>query len=215
MEALPGKQIFVMYGQTEATSRLTCLPAERLADKLGSVGLPLPGVQLQVRDAANVARAAGEQGDVWVRGPNIMAGYWRDAEATSKVLRDGWLKTGDVGYLDAEGFLYLVGRRSDIIKVGAHRVHPQDIEEVLAEIAGVSECAVVGVADDILGEVIKAFIVRPAGSPLQEQQVKRHCLDRLAAYKVPRFVEFVASLPRTPSGKVQRARLLDPQESRQ
>jgi long-chain acyl-CoA synthetase len=213
IDALPGKQIFVMYGQTEATSRLTCLPAKNLADKLGSVGLPLGGVQIQVRDAAGGARAAGEPGDIWVRGPNVMTGYWRDPEATSQVLRDGWLKTGDMGYVDAEGFLYLVGRRSDIIKVGAHRVHPQDIEDVLAEMDDVSECAVVGMSDEILGEVIKAFIVRPPGSPLQEQQVKRHCLDRLAAYKVPKFVEFVASLPRTSSGKVQRSRLLDPQES--
>lgn len=208
MDALPGKQIFVMYGQTEATSRLTCLPADRLADKLGSVGLPLRGVEIQVRDASGVLRGANEQGDIWVRGPNIMTGYWRDPEATANVLRGGWLKTGDMGYLDAEGFLYLVGRRSDIIKVGAHRVHPQDIEDVLAEIDDVSECAVVGIADEILGEVIKAFIVRAAGSPLQEQQVKRHCLERLAAYKVPKFVEFVAYLPRTSSGKVQRSRLL-------
>lgn len=210
--ALPGKQIYVMYGQTEATSRLTCLPAHRLADKPGSVGVPLQGVSLQIRDATGAPCAAGETGDVWAAGPNIMAGYWRNPLATAEVLRDGWLKTGDVGHLDADGFLYIVGRRSDIIKVGAHRVHPQDVEAVLAELSDVSECAVVGVDEEILGEVIKAFVVRRPQSSLQEQQIKRHCLERLAAYKVPRFIEFVAHLPRTPSGKVQRSLLQNPQE---
>jgi acyl-CoA synthetase (AMP-forming)/AMP-acid ligase II len=214
-EALPGKQIFVMYGQTEATSRLTCLPAQRLADKLGSVGLPLSQVDIQIRDAEGQVRPAGETGDVWARGPGIMMGYWRDTDATLKVLRDGWLKTGDMGYLDADGFLYLAGRRSDMIKVGAHRVHPQDIEDVLAELPGVAECAVVGVDDEILGEVVKAYIVRPEGSQLAEQHVKRHCLEKLAAHKVPRFVEFVAGLPRTSSGKVQRSRLPGFQERSQ
>ena len=108
--------------------------------------------------------------------------------------------------------MYIVGRRSDIIKVGAHRVHPQDIEDVLAELPGVSECAVVGVGDEILGEVVKAFIVRRPEATLQEQHVKRHCLENLAAYKVPMFVQFVAQLPRTSSGKVQRSLLQNPQE---
>ena len=214
VEALPGKQVFLMYGQTEATARLTCLPAHRLADKPGSVGLPVRDVRIEIRDAAGAACPAGQTGDVWAHGPNVMAGYWRDPDATEAVLRDGWLKTGDVGFLDPEGFLFIVGRRSDIIKVGAHRVHPQDVEDVLAELPDVTECAVVGVDDDVLGEVIKAFIVRPADSALREQQVKRHCLDKLASYKVPKFVEFVASLPRTPSGKVQRSLLLEPQDPR-
>jgi acyl-CoA synthetase (AMP-forming)/AMP-acid ligase II len=213
MAALPGKQVYVMYGQTEATSRLTCLPAQRLGEKIGSVGPPVRGVQIEIRDAAGRARAACEGGDIWVRGPNVMSHYWRDADATDQVLRDGWLKTGDVGHLDEDGYLYISGRRSDMIKVGAHRVSPQDVENVLAELTDVSECAVVGVADDILGEVIKAFIVRPAGSPLQELQVKRHCLEKLAGYKVPKYVEFVPSLPRTATGKVQRAMLAGSRES--
>jgi long-chain acyl-CoA synthetase len=205
--ALPGKQVFLMYGQTEATARLTCLPAHRLADKPGSVGLPLRGVQLQIRDATGATRAAGEIGELWARGPNVMAGYWRNEAATSQAIVDGWLRTGDVGHFDAEGFLYLVGRRSDIIKVGAHRVHPQDVEDVLAELPEVSDSAVVGIGDEILGEVVKAFVVCRPESRLQEQQVRRHCLERLASYKVPKVVEFVASLPRTPSGKVQRTLL--------
>ena len=212
VSALPGKEVFVMYGQTEATARLTCMPSTQLSLKPGSVGLPLRGVQIRIRDAAGEDLPAGSVGDIWASGPNIMAGYWRDPAITSEVLREGWLKTGDVGRLDDEGFLYIVGRRSDIIKVGAHRVHPQDIEDVLAELPGVSECAVVGVGDEILGEVVKAFIVRRPEATLQEQHVKRHCLENLAAYKVPKFVQFVAQLPRTSSGKVQRSLLQNPQE---
>jgi acyl-CoA synthetase (AMP-forming)/AMP-acid ligase II len=214
MAALPGKQIFVMYGQTEAAARLTCLPAGRLEEKLGSAGLPLSGVRLEIRDAAGAALPANSVGEIWATGPNIMRGYWRNPEATSAVLHDGWLKTGDVGRLDDEGFLYIVGRRSDIIKVGAHRVHPQDVEDVLAELDDVAESAVIGVDDDILGEVIKAFVLLRPGSGLKEQQVKRHCLEKLAPYKVPRFVEFVNSLPRTASGKIQRAALQTAGESK-
>jgi acyl-CoA synthetase (AMP-forming)/AMP-acid ligase II len=214
MAALPGKQIFVMYGQTEATARLTCLPASRLEEKLGSVGLPLRGVKLEVRDASGAPVAANVVGEIWAAGPNIMSGYWRNPEATAAVLRDGWLRTGDMGRLDEDGFLYIVGRRSDIIKVGAHRVHPQDVEDVLAELDDVAESAVIGVEDEILGEVIKAFVLLRPGSGLQEREVKRHCLEKLAPYKVPKFVEFVNSLPRTPSGKVQRAALQTAGESR-
>jgi acyl-CoA synthetase (AMP-forming)/AMP-acid ligase II len=212
VSALPGKQVFVMYGQTEATARLTCMPPTQLSVRPGSVGLPLRGVQIRIRDAAGNDLPADSVGDIWASGPNIMAGYWRDPAISAEVLRDGWLKTGDVGRLDPDGFLYIVGRRSDIIKVGAHRVHPQDIEDVLAELPGVSECAVVGVGDEILGEVVKAFIVRRPEATLQEQHVKRHCLENLAAYKVPKFVQFVAQLPRTSSGKVQRSLLQNPQE---
>lgn len=212
MASLPGKQIFVMYGQTEATSRLTCLPANRLADKLGSAGLPLREVRLQIRNATGEPCATGETGEIWAAGPNVMAGYWQNPQATAEALHDGWLKTGDEGYLDDEGFLFIVGRRSDIIKVGAHRVHPQDVEAVLAELPEVSECAVVGTDDEILGEVIKAFVVLRAEAVLPEQQIRRHCLERLAAYKVPKQVEFVAQLPRTSSGKVQRSQLQKSQE---
>lgn len=213
IEALPGKQIYVMYGQTEATARLTCLPPDRLTAKLGSVGLPLRHVEIQIRDASGLEKPAGATGDVWVRGANVMSGYWRDAESTDQVLRDGWLRTGDVGYRDDEGFLYIVGRRSDIIKVGAHRVAPQDVEAVIVELPGVDECAVIGVDDEILGQVIKAFVVSPPGSEIAEIQVKRHCRENLPAYKVPKYVEFVAGLPRTASGKVQRSKLLESQES--
>lgn len=209
--ALPDARLFVMYGQTEATSRLTWLPPERLDEKLGSVGIPVDGVELRIaREDGNIA-ATGESGEVRVRGANVMRGYWNNPEASAVVLHDGWLRTGDMGHLDADGYLYLAGRRSDMIKTGAHRVHPNDIEDVLVELSGVSEAAVVGIDDAVLGQVIKAFIVAPGLPPRSENMVKAHCRERLASYKIPREIEFVSALPRTASGKVRRAALLEPQ----
>lgn len=119
---------------------------------------------------------------------------------------DGWLRTGDLGHLDPEGFLWLAGRRADMIKTGAHRVHPQDVEEVIAELPGVREVAVAGIDDALLGQVVAAYLVAGAGVP-DERAVKAHCRRRLANYKIPRQVAFVAELPKTASGKVRRAAL--------
>lgn len=209
--ALPDARLFVMYGQTEATSRLTWLPPERLDEKIGSVGIPVDGVELRIECEDGRAADLYEPGEVWVRGANVMHGYWNNPEASASVLRGGWLRTGDMGHLDADGFLYLDGRRCDMIKTGAHRVHPNDIEDVIHEVPGVSEVAVVGIDDTVLGQVIKAFIVAP-GLPLNsENMIKAHCRERLASYKIPREIEFVSTLPRTASGKVRRAALLEPQ----
>jgi long-chain acyl-CoA synthetase len=132
-------------------------------------------------------------------------------EATAAVLQDGWLRTGDMGSLDADGYLFLQGRRSDMIKTGAHRVHPTDVEEVIAEIPGISEVAVVGVDDEVLGQVIKAFVVATEHLPRAEDRIKAHCRTRLASYKIPRHIVFVDALPRTASGKVRRIQLMEPQ----
>jgi long-chain acyl-CoA synthetase len=212
-EAFSTQQIFVMYGQTEATSRISYLPPGLLEQKIGSVGRPIDGVEWQVRAEDGRPCATGCSGTVWVRGPNVMLGYWRNPEATAAVLQDGWLCTGDVGRLDEDGFLFLEGRRNDIIKVGAHRVHPQDVEHVVGELDGVEEVAAVGVDEELLGEVIKVCVVVRSGVALSEQQVRRHCLARLPAYKVPRHVEFVAALPKTTSGKLRRVALINRMES--
>ena len=193
-----------MYGQTEATARISYLPPERLNDKMGTVGIGIPGVTIEVRDEADARVPAGTAGEVCVRGDNVMLGYWENPQATARVLRDGWLHTGDIGRMDAEGYLSLVGRSSDMIKTGAHRVSPLEIEEVLLELDGISECAALGIADEILGEVIKVFIVPRAGAALDARAVQAHCRARLAAYKVPKEVTFVTGLPRTASGKVKR-----------
>lgn len=208
--ALPGARLFVMYGQTEATSRLTWLPPERLDEKLGSVGIPVDGVSLRIVREHGGDADTGEDGEVWVRGANVMRGYWNNPESSAAVLRDGWLRTGDMGHLDGDGYLWLVGRRSDMIKTGAHRVHPVDVEEVIAEVPGVAEVAVVGIDDDVLGQVIKAFVVAPGLPPRSDNLIKAHCRERLASYKIPRDIAFVSALPRTASGKVRRAALLEP-----
>lgn len=207
--ALPGARLFVMYGQTEATSRLTWLPPERLDEKLGSVGIPVNGVSLRIAREDGADAAHGEVGEVHVRGANVMRGYWNNPDATAAVLHDGWLRTGDMGHLDGDGYLWLVGRRSDMIKTGAHRVHPVDIEEVIAEVPGVAEVAVVGVDDDVLGQVIKAFVVAPGLPPRSENMIKAYCRERLPSYKIPRDIAFVSALPRTASGKIRRAALLE------
>lgn len=204
---LPDVSFFVMYGQTEATARLTYLPPARLDDKLGSVGVPVRGVELDVRGDDGRSLPAGEAGEVCVRGPNVMSGYFNDPEATAGVVRDGWLHTGDLGHLDADGYLFLQGRRSDMIKSGAHRISPLDIEEVIAGLGEVAEVAVVGVPDEILGEAIKAVVMLRTGATLDAMAVQRHCMQHLPRYKVPRTVEFTARLPRTASGKIMRYQL--------
>lgn len=202
--ALPQARLYVMYGQTEATARLAYLPPERLEEKLGSAGIAIPGVRIEVRSETGQPLPAGQVGEICVAGENIMLGYWRDSEATARVLVDGWLHTGDMAYCDAEGYLFIQGRRSDMIKTGAHRVNPREIEEAIIELEGVADVAVVGVDDDILGQVIKAVVVPRPGATPDPLRIKAHCRARLASYKVPKFVEYSSDLPRTASGKVKR-----------
>jgi len=209
-DAFPRTRLFVMYGQTEATARLTWLPPERLDDKPGSVGLAVADTRIEVRNESGEALPPGNSGEIWAHGPGVMAGYWCDPPATASVLHDGWLRTGDMGHVDADGFLHLAGRRSDMIKTGAHRVHPLDVEEAIAELDGVAEVAVAGIDDATLGQSIKAFVVRANGAELGVDQIKAHCRAHLAGYKIPRQVAFVASLPKTASGKIRRTLLTDP-----
>ena len=203
-KALPQVRIFIMYGQTEATARLSYLPPERLLEKLGSIGIAIPGVTLDIRNEHGEPVTDGEPGEIWARGGNIMPGYWNDPEATQAVLHEGWLRTGDMAYRDADGYLFIQGRKTDMIKSGAHRIHPKEIEEAIAELDGVGEVAVVGVPDEILGQVIKAYILPKPGATLEPLQVKAHCHKRLASYKIPKSVEFVSELPKTYSGKVKK-----------
>ncbi len=206
---LPHARLFLMYGQTEATSRISWLPPERLDEKRGSVGIPVQDTQWRILCEDGHPASTGEDGEVCVRGPGIMQGYWNNPAATATVLRDGWLHTGDLGHVDADGYLFLQGRRSDMIKTGAHRVHPTDVEEVIAELPGIREAAVVGVDDATLGQVIKAFVVADDLGPRAEDRIKAHCRARLAAYKIPRHITFVEALPRTASGKVRRVQLTE------
>jgi long-chain acyl-CoA synthetase len=205
--ALPKTRLFIMYGQTEATARLTFLDPDDLEEKLGSVGLPLPGVEIEVRDPAGRVVPEDAVGELCARGPNVMMGYWDDAELTAQAVRGGWLYTGDLAHRDGDGYLYIDGREVEMIKVGAFRVSPQEIEEVLARLPGVQEVAVTGMPDALLGQAIKAVIVPREGAAPDVMGVKAHCRAHLANYKIPKVVEYAAELPRTSSGKVQRYKL--------
>lgn len=201
---LPDIQFFVMYGQTEATARLTYLPHDKLQDKMGSVGLPIPGVKIRICNDNGELVNAGESGEIQVQGENVMLGYWRDIEATQVVIKNGWLHTGDLAHWDDDGYIYIDGRSSDMIKTGANRVSPKEIEEIILELEGIEEVVVVGDADEILGQVIKAVLVLSPGNTLLKRDVQAYCHKNLASYKTPKTIEFVTELPKTSSGKVRR-----------
>ncbi|MGE0030126.1 MAG: class I adenylate-forming enzyme family protein [Steroidobacteraceae bacterium] len=201
---LPNAKLFVMYGQTEAAARLTYLPPERLDEKLGSVGIAIPGVELAVLRPDGSQANPNEVGEISARGPNVMAGYLKDPDATREALRGGWLHTGDLGHFDDDGFLTIDGRAIEMIKVGAFRVSPQEVEEVIAALPGVAEVGVTGIPDELLGQAIKAVLVMKEGGKLDVRTVKAHCRQQLAMYKVPKIVEFANTLPYTATGKVRR-----------
>ncbi len=201
---LPHVRFFVMYGQTEASARLAYLPPERLTQKLGSCGVPIPGVEIEVRDDQGHVAPPFVTGEIYARGKNIMRGYWNNVQATRQALVDGWLKTGDLAHTDEEGYLFIDGRASEMIKSGAHRISPKEIEEVITELDCVAEVAAVGVHDDILGQVVKVVVVPKPGRTVEPSQVQKHCAKNLALYKVPRSVEISDELPKTSSGKIRR-----------
>ncbi|VAW73213.1 Long-chain-fatty-acid--CoA ligase [hydrothermal vent metagenome] len=209
-EQVPHADFFIMYGQTEASARLSYLPPEMLDAKMGSIGIAIPGVTLEVRNEQGKIVRSGETGEIWATGKNIMNGYWQDEGLSCEVLHEGWLKTGDLAYCDDEGYLFIVGRSSEMIKSGAHRISPKEIEEVILELDGVEEIAAVGVPDDMLGQIIKVVVVVASGYDLQKRNIQAHCKKNLASYKIPKQVEFVNEIPRTASGKVRRFMLQEP-----
>lgn len=205
---VPHARLFLMYGQTEATARLATLLPEDLPRKLGSIGMPIPGVKLAVLDDEGRPVAPGEVGEIVAQGDSVMVGYWNDAAATRDVLRPEGLRTGDLASVDADGYLYVVGRKSDLIKSGDHRIHPEEIEILLLELPGVAEAAVCGLPDEILGAVPAAFVVPAARQPaLTVEEALAHANRNLPRHKQLRHLQFVAALPRTASGKVQRSEL--------
>ncbi|PIE23336.1 MAG: AMP-dependent synthetase [Planctomycetota bacterium] len=207
LAAWPEAELYIMYGQTEASARLAWLPPDRLAQKLGSAGKPIPGVELSIIDSEGNPVPPGQDGEVLARGPSIMRGYWRDPEASAKALRFGGLCTGDIGHLDEDGFLWLIGRQSELIKSGGHRIGPGEIEAALLRHPAVAECGVAGYPDEELGEAIHAFVVLAEGTSATATALQRHCLKELPRFKLPSAVHFVQELPRTASGKLQRRRL--------
>jgi len=208
-QALPAVRFFTMYGQTEATARLSYLPPERLDDKMGSIGKGLPHARLEVLhpDGTPVRPGSDEVGEIVASGDSITLGYWNDPDETSRYFRHGKLYTGDMARLDDDGFIYIVERARDFIKAMGNRVGPKEVEEVIAELPQVVEAAVIGVPDEMWGEAIKAFIVTVSPGQLTRDDVRNHCLKRLPNYKIPEHVEFLSRLPKTGNGKVDKVAL--------
>jgi len=197
-----------MYGQTEATARLSTLMPEDIDRKPGTIGRGIPGVSLQVVGSDGNPVSPGEEGEIVAQGDNVMVGYWNDATETKRVLRPEGLRTGDLARRDNEGFITIVGRRSDIIKSGAYRINPKEIEEVVLQLEGIAEVAVVGIPDEVWGESPIAFIAPSTDNiSLSEDDILEHCRAILPRYKLMREIRFVACLPMTSSGKIKRTEL--------
>lgn len=175
----------------------------------GSIGVPWPDTDAKIVDMETREElATGDVGEVVVKGPQIMLGYWNNEEETNKVLEDGWMYTGDIGYMDEEGFFYIVDRKSDMIIAGGYNIYPREIEEVLYEHEGIQEVTVAGIPDDYRGETVKAFIVPKQGVTLTEEELDTFCRENLAAYKVPHYYDFRKELPKSAIGKILRRELV-------
>jgi len=205
----PQATLYSMYGLTE-TKRTLYLPPAELDRRPDSVGIPIPGTEAWLEDEAGRRLGPGEVGELVVRGRHVMRGYWEAPEATARRFRPGPIPgerlcyTGDLFRMDADGFFYFVARKDDIIKSRGEKVSPKEVENVLYQLPGVREAAVVGVPDPVLGQAIKAFVVCANGA-LTETQVLAHCRKHLEDFMVPKYVEFRAALPRTASGKIAKA----------
>jgi long-chain acyl-CoA synthetase len=205
-KGMTGKPLIEAYGLTE-TSPAACINPLSLQEFNGSIGLPIPSTEVSVRDDDGKEVAPGTVGELCIRGPQVMKSYWNQPEETAKTLTpDGWLKTGDMGYMDDSGYLFITDRKKDMILVSGFNVYPNEIEGVLATHPGVLECAAVGIPDDRSGEAVKVVIVKKDPN-LTAEQVIAHCREQLAAYKVPRVVEFRSELKKSPIGKVLRREL--------
>jgi long-chain acyl-CoA synthetase len=209
-DLFPQAKLYSMYGLTEC-KRCTYLPPEQLAIRPESVGIAIPGTEAYVVDEQGERVPPGTTGELVIRGAHVMKGYWNDDAATSRVLKAGpypWekvLHTGDLFRTDEAGFLYFVSRKDDIIKTRGEKVSPKEVENVLYELAGIREAAVIGVPDPLLGMAIKAIVAAEDG--LTERDVIRHCAARLEDFMVPSMVEFRGQLPKSENGKIARKEL--------
>jgi long-chain acyl-CoA synthetase len=191
------------YGPTESSPVATVNPIYGI-NKPGSIGKPIPNVELSIRDEAGQELPIGE---ICIRGGNVMRGYWNQPEETAKVLRDGWLYTGDVGYCDTDGYYYITDRKKDMLLVNGNNVYPREIEEVIYQFPGIKETAVIGVPDARRGERPVAFVIAAEGQAVEEKALLQFVRGKLADYKVPKRVVFVSALPRNAMGKILKTEL--------
>jgi long-chain acyl-CoA synthetase len=193
------------YGLTETAALVSSTPVGR--ERPGSVGLPVPDTEVRILDEEGHALPAGRAGEVCVRSPGVMRGYWRSPEATAQALRDGWLHTGDVGYLDEDGYLFIVDRQKDLIIRGGFNVYPRDVEDALVEHPSVQMAAVVGRPDVVHGEEIVAFVAPAPEAAVSPAELIAWAREHIGAYKYPREVHLVESIPLTTVGKIDRKML--------
>lgn len=208
-EKTTGRPLIEAYGLTEASPACTINPMN-LKEFNGSIGLPIPSTEASIRNEAGEELPIGESGELWIRGPQVMKGYWNQPEKTAEVLtQEGWLKTGDIANIDDKGFVRIVDRIKDLIIVSGFNVYPNEIEDVIAKLPGVKEVAVVGVSAGTRGEIVKAFVVRnpKIEPPVTSNEIIEHCKIYLTHYKIPKDVEFKDDLPKTNVGKILRRAL--------
>lgn len=213
-ERLSGAPIFEGWGMTETSALGTSTPALSKR-KPGSIGLPVTGTELKVVDLETGTKEVqqGQEGELCIRGPQVMKGYWNKPEETAKVLRGGWLYTGDVARMDEDGYFYIVQRKKDLILVGGYNVYPNEIEDVLYTHPAVKEAAVIGVPDHYKGEAVKAYIVLKEETTATAEDLINHCKEHLAKYKVPAYVAFAQSLPKSAVGKILRRELREAEQA--
>ena len=202
MRKLPHLRISVGYGLTESTGAETSTPWEDALRKIEGVGKPFETVDAKIVNENGEELPANGVGEILLRSPKVMKGYWKKPEATRATIRDGWLYTGDIGKLDEEGFLYILDRKKDMINRGGEKVYSLEVENVISTYDKVLEVSVVSVPDKIMGEAVKAAVVLMPGQQSTEEEIRSHCSAHLADYKVPKYVEFMEALPRNPAGKV-------------
>jgi long-chain acyl-CoA synthetase len=202
---LPWVSIRQGYGLTETAALVSTNPAG--GERPGSVGQPVPGTEIEIRDDHGRPLAPTEIGEICCRSPGVMPGYWRAEEATAEALRDGWLHTGDVGYVDAQGYLFIVDRKKDLIIRGGFNVYPRDVEDALLEHPAVQMAGVVGKPSDRHGEEVVAFVALQPGAAISADELVAWARERIGGYKYPREVRIVGTVPLTPVGKIDRKAL--------
>ena len=204
---LPHVRTIDTFGMTELCNGVCYMDAAHEESKLGALGAPFPGVHIRIVDEDFEEVPRGVEGEIIVRGDKISPGYWNDDAANERTRRDGWFLTGDVGRMDEDGYLWFVDRRADLIKSGGENIAGAEVERVIAQHPRVAEVAVIGVPDEKWDEVPKAFVILDEPEAATPEDIRRHCLDHLAKYKVPKYVTVVDSLPRNDSGKVLKTKL--------
>jgi long-chain acyl-CoA synthetase len=207
-EAKTGSQICEGYGLSETSPVVTTNPYGGKT-KVGSIGLPVSDTDIKIVDLVDGTKEmpVGEPGEILVKGPQVTSGYYQMPEETATAIRDGWLYTGDIGTMDAEGYFYIVDRKKDMVIAGGYNIYPREIDEVLFEHPKILEACAVGIPDPYRGETIKAFVVLKPGQTLTQEEVIKYCGEKLAKYKVPKMVEFVGALPKSGVGKILRKEL--------